>query len=441
MMPIRLVVVLTLVGMLSAGCNDGGSDTADPVPPVSTEWTRDILSTSLMIDLGLMTATADIVLSGSTETAGASFEIGDLTIVSVRMGSTLLDFYTEGQRLDIGVPLSDAPVVLTIDYSYRVRDGFDGILDNGLTFIWPYYCGNMFPCKSDPGEGLSFELELIGAPVGMDAVYPTSIPVDAPSYMIGWAVDEFDYIDLGVTTDGTRVGVYYEPGGESDAIDGTQNLRHVMDWYEQTYGAYLFGDEVASVSVAWRGGGLGGMEHHPFWHVARGSMSDQATHAHEAAHGWFGNGVRIACWEDFVLSEGAASYLAARSLTEIGGATLGNSIWTAYTSRLNALQQSNENKIAWPDGCNQIDILDDGLFGAAPYMKGAFFFRDVARAIGKTMFDQVLSTFYTVNKGKPAHMQDLLDTIDAETGYDPTACAVGWLRSEALPADGTCDYY
>lgn len=433
--------LLAFIAMLAVGCNDSSrSDVANSIPNASTDWTRDILLTSLIVDLSTMAVTADIVLAGSTDTTGASFEIGDLMIMSVMSDGTPLDYLVQGQRLDVGVPVSVDPVVLTINYAYRLHDSFDGILSNGLTFTWPYYCGNMFPCKSDPYDGLSFELELISIPLDMDVIYPTSILADAPSYMIGWAVGEFDYIDLGTTTDGTQVGVYYQPGEEIDATEGTRNLRDVMEWYEQTYGEYIFGEEVASVSVDWGTGQFGGLEHHPFWHVASGSMSDQSIHAHEAAHGWFGNGVRIACWEDFVLSEGVASYLAARSLTEVGGVILGNTIWTLYTSQLNRLQSSSENKIAWPNSCNQVDIIDDGLFGSAPYMKGAFFLRDVESVIGKEMLDQALRDFYVTNKGGYAGMQDLLDEIMAHTGYDPTLCANAWLRSESLPVNGICDY-
>jgi hypothetical protein len=32
-------------------------------------------------------------------------------------------------------------------------------------------------------------------------------------------------------------------------------------------------------------------------------------------------------------------------------------------------------------------------------------------------------------------MQDLLDTIATMTGYDPTPCALAWLRADALPDD------
>ena len=49
-------------------------------------------------------------------------------------------------------------------------------------------------------------------------------------------------------------------------------------------------------------------------------MNDEVTHAHEAAHGWFGDGIRLACWEDFVLSEGTVSYLSAHVLGQVAGA-------------------------------------------------------------------------------------------------------------------------
>ena len=35
-------------------------------------------------------------------------------------------------------------------------------------------------------------------------------------------------------------------------------------------------------------------------------------------------------------------------------------------------------------------------------------------------------------------MQDLLDTVRQETGYDPAACAASWLRATTIPAIGPC---
>ena len=49
------------------------------------------------------------------------------------------------------------------------------------------------------------------------------------------------------------------------------------------------------------------MEHHPFVHIGSVAIGDEETNVHESAHGWFGDGIRIACWEDFVLSEGTVS--------------------------------------------------------------------------------------------------------------------------------------
>jgi aminopeptidase N len=192
--------------------------------------------------------------------------------------------------------------------------------------------------------------------------------------------------------------------------------------------------------VDWGTGQFGGMEHHPYWHIATESFDDPLVHVHEAAHGWFGNGVRIACWEDFVLSEGLASYLTARAVSQIAGEAAGDQVWSSYEEKLSQLQQSNENKIAWPSGCNQIDILQDELFGVAPYMKGAFFFKHLEYTLGVEQFDQILSNFYRDKVGQAASLEELLQMVEQTSGYDTGDCAMAWLRAESLPSEPSCPY-
>jgi aminopeptidase N len=74
-------------------------------------------------------------------------------------------------------------------------------------------------------------------------------------------------------------------------------------------------------------------------------------------------------------------------------------------------------------------------------MKGAFFLRDIERIVGKEGLYQVLRTFYQNNRGDSVGMQDLLNLIKSETGYDPEQCAALWLHSEAVPDEGACQYY
>jgi aminopeptidase N len=181
------------------------------------------------------------------------------------------------------------------------------------------------------------------------------------------------------------------------------------------------------VSVVWGEGLYGGMEHHPYWHVAKDAMNDENTHVHEAAHGWFGDGIRLRCWEDFVLSEGTVSYLAAHVLGQVGSPTLEAAQWREYQSELDdATAQGGAP--AWPEGCNQIDILKDKLFTNLPYMEGAFFYKDVAAAVGADKLDQVFHDFYAAHRGRAAGMQDMIDLIEQETGFDASALVAARLR-------------
>jgi hypothetical protein len=421
---------------LLAAC--GGDATPDPdaaaeLPPASADWSRDLLATDLEIAVEPRTAVATITIAGSDST-GLSLEIGDLEIERVTdADGTALHFEDVGAQLDVGVPSTTGPTQVVVTYGYADHPDFDGATDR-FTFLWPYFCGNLFPCKSDPADGLTMTLALTDVPAGQVAVYPPAIPGDAPSYQLAWAIDAYVETALGTTTAGTDVSVWHTAAQAEDATAGTANLVAAFDWFETTLGAYTFGDQVGSVGVTWGPGAYGGMEHHPRWHVGRDSLADQDTHVHEAGHGWFGDGIRIACWEDLVLSEGTTTYLSGRAL-DVVAPEVGADVWAANANILSGLP---DGELMWPETCGEIDVIEDDLWNSSIYYRGAFFYRAIAASVGAEALDAALAAFYQAHVGGTATMADMLATIEAETGFDPSECAQIWLRDAAVPAPGTC---
>ncbi len=405
------------------------AETEDPFPPPSENWERDVLHVGLAVDATALSATATIVVAAGTN-PGVSFEAGGLIVVGVTGPGGPYQFALTGGRLDVGVPAA-REVTFEVQYEFAYQADFEGYSRRDWTLTWPDHCGNLFPCRSQPAEGQTFSLEVTGVPAGRAAVYPTEL-AEAPAYQIAWAIDDFVQVDVGTTSAGTQVVGWAPRGREGEVATGMADVPAVFDWYERTLGAYPFGARVGAVAVQWPSGAGGGMEHHPYWHVARGSMTDRGVHVHEAAHGWYGDGVRIARWEDLVLSEGTACYLAARALGQAVDAAAEAALWTSYDTELNGLV-AGRDALAWPDPFADPAELDTFRFSRVPYMKGAFFFRAVATSIGAAELDRILGLFFATHVGEAAGMQDLLDLIHSESGFDPAALADGWLRSLGRP--------
>jgi aminopeptidase N len=408
---------------------DAGPDAAWSRPNPTGNFSRDILSYDLNIDLATRTGTATIVLTGDPST-GLSLEKGSLTISRVSDAAGDLMFLDLGKELQIGVPEGGETRTIVIDYSFVSHTSFDGWdEDKEISFLWPAFCGNLYPCKSDPAEGATFTMNVTGA--AGTAIYPESIPGDAPSYMPAIAVGNYTERALGTTTAGTEVGVWFEPGQEADAIAGTTHLVDVFEFFESTYGPYSFGNKVGTVSANWGGGDFGGMEHHPLWHVSTGSLDSEETNAHEAAHGWYGDGVRIACWEDFVLSEGVVTYMAARALAESGV-----DLWPEYDCQLKAICAGGSNTTALLESCGEIDLINHDLWSSAPYQKGAQYFREVAALLGEDTLDAALGEFYQAHVGKAARMRELVELLKSKgKSAEIEALTVAWLETEACPAN------
>lgn len=427
--------LLSLFGLLLAACGDSGAtaDAPPPTPPTANP-AREVVDTQLSIDLAATTGTATIVL-GPSSVPGATLEIGDLAIERVQLAGADLPFAANASRLDLGLDASDQPLAVEIAYRWKHHEGFNGVSTKGYTLIWPYYCGNVFPCHSEPADGTTFQLELQNVPAGKTAVYPATLAAEAPSYQIAWSVDAYTELPLGRTAAGTELSVWYGAGELANAQAGSQHLVEAFQWFETHLGPYRFGPKAGTVSTKWGPGQFGGMEHHPFWHVGSAALSDIETHVHEAAHGWFGGGIRIACWEDFVLSEGTVSYLAARALDVVAPA-VGAQVWAGYESELPHIPGTDK---VWPQSCGAVDVLRDDLFTRAPYVRGAFFYRAVALKLGDPeLLDRVLGTFYEAHATRAATMSEMLETIEQVTGYDARACAAMWLTGTTIPAVGPC---
>ncbi len=424
-----------LAALLFAAC--GGRGPAPDQPPLPprpdpvANPAREIAGTALSLNAAELAGTATIRFATSAE-PGATLEVGDLEIERVTMGGAELAYEVANGRMTLGLPASDAPSTVAIRYRWR-HHPFEGSDPGGFTYVWPYFCGNLFPCHSSPADGTTFSLELTGVPEDKAAVFPAAIPAEAPAYQLAWAIDDYVELALGATAAGTRLSVWHHRGDDERARRGAAHLLAAFDWLERTIGPYRFGARAGSVAVRW-GHRSGGMEHHPYWHIATSSLDEAETHVHEAAHGWFGGAVRIRCWEDFVLSEGTVSYLTGRALEAVAPAA-GAGVWARYERGLAAIDGAAP---AWPRGCGKADVLKDGLFSPAPYVRGALFYRAVAQRVGAEALDRALAAFYDAYAGRAGTMAEMLGVILYTTGYDPHACAERWLRAPAAPAPGPC---
>ncbi|MEN9786665.1 MAG: hypothetical protein RLZZ299_1929 [Pseudomonadota bacterium] len=409
---------------------------------VSSGGRQDILTTDLSLHLRARSGFATISVVPAAGADEVVLEVDGLEVVDVFVEDSAVDARVVDGLLRVPVDAArPGPVTVGVDYVFPARTlgTFDGWMPaQGVTFLWPYFCSHLFPCTSSMEDGVTFTMTVTGTDPALTAVYPRTTTTDAPAYMPAVAVGPYARVDLGTTTAGTAVKAWYfdVPGAMPYVQAGTAHLADVVDFFERTYGPYAFGPEIGSVEVDWGADSYGGMEHHPYSHIATFDYADEEVHAHEAAHGWFGDAVRVGCWEDFVLSEGTVTYMAGRGLEQVGGPD----VWPMYVDYLDAICAGEDvNAVALPDTCGEIDLLEEDLWSMVPYMKGACFYEDVGERIGFEAVDAAIAEFYRAHVNRTGHMRDMIDTLAAHAPEHERAAidalAVEWLETYACPAD------
>src|SRR3954470_603151 len=192
------LVVVAGLGTACSSSPDPAHDAAVLQPTANPA--REVVDTSLAVDYAAMTSVATLTL-GPSDSPGASLEAAGLKIDGVTVEGAPVAFTPPSatQTLDLALPASTAPTVVAIAYHWMDHEGFQGISSKGFTLDWPYFCGNVFPCHSQPSDGTTFSLSLANTPAGKTAVFPAAIPSEAPAYQLAWSIDDYTQLDVGTT--------------------------------------------------------------------------------------------------------------------------------------------------------------------------------------------------------------------------------------------------
>ncbi len=438
----RYPLLIPLV-TLSCGAPGVPDPELDSGPSAPVARAQDILTTHLSLDLEGLTGAAELEVLPASDEGFVTLDVAGLDLTEVSVDGQVVSPTRAGDQVLVPVPDVDAPVTIAISYGFGASTLYEfagWMPSQGVSFVWPSNCGQLFPCDPSPADGVTFTMDVTGAGSDLTVVYPTTTFSEAPSYMPAIAVGDYTQLDLGITGSGTQVWAWYGGGeaGLERALAGTEHLVAAIDYFETRYGAYAFGPETGTVSVDWGPDSYGGMEHHPFFHVGRFDFSDEEAQIHEAAHGWYGDGVRLECWEDFVLSEGTTTYITAHAMDELGGPDF----WDYYVEDflVPICRGLDYNAVVLPDEtCNEIDFEQSNLWSLAPYMKGACFYEDVADLIGQDAVDEAIGEFYVDKVNEAARMGEMIDRLKSKA--DPgdadeiDALVDEWLRTYECPAD------
>ncbi|KAM7398756.1 hypothetical protein PAMP_018072 [Pampus punctatissimus] len=250
-----------------------------------------------------------------------------------------------------------------------------------------------------------------------DRVFQFSMEFPVPSYLVALVAGELQHVDVG-----PRSRVWAEPCLLSCAVKKLGgSVERWLGVAEELFGAYLWGRcDIVFLPPSFP---IVAMEN-PCLTFIIASILESSEFLlidviHEIAHGWFGNAVTNATWEEMWLSEGLATYAQRRITTEAYG--------EAFTCletvvRLDALHRQlrllgdnnpvSKLQVKFEQGVNPSTLMN--LF---TYEKGFCFVSYLSQLCGDVRrFDCFLRDFISEFKFKSVVAQDLIDYF---LGYFP----------------------
>lgn len=328
------------------------------------------------------------------------------------------------------------PGVLTFSFSYRANfaTGLEGAYKTKtgkrsaiFTQFEAIGARRVMPCFDEPGFKAAFEMVIVSPSwatvvanartietrsAGKFSTHRFAPTPPLPSYLVAFAVGEFDVVDFAPIAVGSQLrapialrGIAQKGRGDemNYVLSITERLVHTAEDY---FGiAYPFDklDIIAAPDFA-----AGGMENvgaivYDEGYVLLDDDPDLdrkrdmlALHAHELVHQWFGNLVNPAWWDDLWLNESFATLLEAK-----------------FSDQIEPRWHFSTDVLLNAHGAMVLDLLpsvrrvhepvntEDGIstaFDSITYEKGSVILAMVEAVLGETAFRNFISTFLLSRK-------------------------------------------
>ena len=367
-----------------------------------------------------------------------------LTIASVKVGGHDVPFTMKDGRLHVTAKGASA---IEVNYTVKAVDKGDaafGLIKDKYsgrmwTMTWPYNTGALFPSNSAPADGVTTRvtvkvaqgIETVGTGTKQaDGSFATSN--QSPAYAFAfYAAKDFQLGDAGSSKDGVAVtgfGSTQVPRALRDAYLKTS--KDALNFYASWLGKYDYGNTLKLVDLE---GGLGGMEHTGAVAIMIASGQDpdygKETAAHETAHHWFGDNVRIKDWGDFWMSEGFTNYATYRFFRDDQGEAKYMSLLDRSKGELRDALVENPHALSAPANTDVNEIFD-----SVPYEMGPWMLRMMEVKLGTPKMDALLKDWFQANRQKTVSTEQFVKFAKKETGVDFGDFFKEWNQVTSVPS-------
>jgi cytosol alanyl aminopeptidase len=340
---------------------------------------------------------------------------------------------------------------------FRKRSAADWYV---FTTFTPIEARRAFPCFDEPRYKTPWELTLHvkrenvalsntravserDEPGGMKRIaFAPTVPL--PSYLIAFAVGPFEIVDAGhAGKNGVPVRIVTPRGRAAEADAARAATPQLLARLEEYTGIpYPFDklDHLALIEGAFGAIENPGLITYRQRVLLSKSPGMRATMAHELAHQWFGNLVTMSGWEDVWLSEGFATWMAAKLMDEEQPAARRGVLPAAARNRIMAIDAPPDAYVVREPMASREQMRK--VYGPLVYEKGAAGLNMLENWLGEQAFRAGIQRYLMDHKFATATTSDFATALGQIAGRDLRPVLSSFLDRAGVPvvtAELRCD--
>jgi aminopeptidase N len=395
----------------------------------------------LVSDAPFLTASATLSATATEPLTAFSLDLLGMEVESVTVDGTPVEWCRRDRELIVGPPYAlttGEAFSVRVDYSGNpteaegMFDEFTGVrrAPTGLFVVLePDGAASLFPSNDHPRDPAAFRVA-VTAPSDLDvisvgrlvaetsngdrttSVWESTEPV--ATYLLPLAIGDFEAVELDATVD---MVVYLYEG--SDGLGDFVQQPAILEFFESILGPYPYDrlggvvvDDAASIALETQG-----------MPTYSRDLSYEDVIAHEIAHQWFGNYVRLDDWSDIWLKEGLASF------AEL--------LWAEHRYGLQRYTQQIDGIYGFlvedPQAHPPAAPERDEMYTGSVYWRGAFTMVALRDLMGDEPVFDLLRAWVETYGGRTATTADFLALVDERLGTEALGLATAWLNDEIIP--------